>query len=214
MSPSFVPVGGGAWLDGRLALVHPEGAWMAVADLHYGFEWTQRSRGALIPLYGMDSVESRLIDLVNAHRPDRLILLGDLVHSGSTVAELKACLERLAELGPEVIPLAGNHDRRFFRQTPLRETHCEEGFVFHHGDQPLPAEYEGEPQLIRVSGHLHPAVMIRDGAGTRIRLPAFLQREQDWILPAFSPWAAGGLVEADPLHRLWGCHPSRVVKLG
>src|SRR5690348_3926550 len=36
---------------------HEEEKWLAVADLHFGFELSQRMAGNLVPLWGMQSIE-------------------------------------------------------------------------------------------------------------------------------------------------------------
>ena len=66
-------------LDGRLALFHQIENWLAVADLHFGYELSQRAAGRLVPLWGMASVSDRLMTLVEQYAPRRLIILGDLV---------------------------------------------------------------------------------------------------------------------------------------
>ena len=66
-------------LDGRLALFHEEQRWLAVADLHFGYELSQRAAGHLFPLWGMQAIAERLDSLVSQYHPRRLILLGDLV---------------------------------------------------------------------------------------------------------------------------------------
>src|SRR6266705_3918804 len=68
-------------LDGRLALFHARHRWLAVADLHFGYELSQRAAGNLFPLWGMQSIEERLLDLLGDYAPEHLILLGDLVHN-------------------------------------------------------------------------------------------------------------------------------------
>ena len=45
-------------LDSRLALFHEQEKWLAIADLHFGFELSQRLAGRLVPLWGMESIES------------------------------------------------------------------------------------------------------------------------------------------------------------
>jgi len=62
-------------LDGRLALFHQCERWLAVADLHFGYELSQRAAGRLVPLWGMASVTERLLGLVAEYRPSRLIIL-------------------------------------------------------------------------------------------------------------------------------------------
>ena len=75
-------------LDGRLALFHRRQRWLAVADLHFGFELSQRAAGSLFPLWGMQTIQARLDDLLERLRTGTLILLGDLVHDRAGVAAL------------------------------------------------------------------------------------------------------------------------------
>jgi metallophosphoesterase superfamily enzyme len=56
-------------LDGRLALFHKRQRWLAVADLHFGYELSQRAAGRLTPMWGMQSVEERLVELLRDYRP-------------------------------------------------------------------------------------------------------------------------------------------------
>ena len=54
-------------LDGRLALFHRIERWLAVADLHFGYELSQRAAGRLLPLWGMRSMEERLGQLLDEY---------------------------------------------------------------------------------------------------------------------------------------------------
>ena len=56
-------------LDGRLALFHQRERWLAVADLHFGYELSQRAAGWLVPMWGMESISERLLRLVDEYRP-------------------------------------------------------------------------------------------------------------------------------------------------
>jgi hypothetical protein len=62
-----------------------------------------------------------------------------------------------------------------------------------------------------VIGHHHPSATVRDGAGLRLKLPAFVQQGRCWILPAFSPWASGTTWQADAESRIWLCTPKRIL---
>ena len=66
---------------------------------------------------------------------------------------------------------------------------------------------------IQIVGHHHPAVTIRDGAGLRLKLPAFVQEDTNWIMPAFSPWAAGAEWTGSEQAIKWLCSPERVMKV-
>ena len=108
----------------------------------------------------------------------------------------------------EVVLVAGNHDRRAFAADEMRAAWTTAGFCFHHGDHAPPPVTAGQRLVI---GHHHPAGILRDGAGVSIKLPAFVQTENFWVLPAFSPWAAGGSGRFGSDARLWLCSPKRIL---
>jgi len=200
-------------LDSRLALFHEEEKWLAVADLHFGFELSQRMAGNLFPLWGMQSIEARLLELLRDYRPSKLILVGDLIHDKSGAREFFSLITRLREQS-DVILIAGNHDTAISRQRSNREyssfdlvdSFATEQFEFHHGN--CDRKSNGRIQII---GHFHPAATLRDGAGLRLKFPALVQETNCWILPAFSPWAAGTEWEEREPGRIWLCTPLRVL---
>ena len=160
-------------LDARLALYHRGERWLAVADVHFGYELSQRAAGALFPLWGMDSIESRLSALLADFRPERLIIVGDFVHDRAAREPSLALLGRL-RTQTEVVLLAGNHDRRAFGLAETRPWYVTDQFCFHHGDGVAPAEGAGRWEII---GHHHPAGTLRDGAGLALKLPALVETE-------------------------------------
>jgi uncharacterized protein len=192
-------------LDARLALFHERENWLAIADLHFGFELTQRAAGRLVPFWGMESTSARLLQLIADYRPARLAIVGDLVHDHTAAGPLRRLLARIAE-HCEVVAIAGNHDRKFRRLIGLTDSFATESFEFHHGDCQLTPTHR-----IEIIGHFHPAATIRDGAGLHLKFPAFVQEPTCWILPAFSPWAAGTPWTPGEQSRLWLCTPQRIL---
>jgi metallophosphoesterase superfamily enzyme len=212
-----VPVAGGVLLDSRRALVHVEQGWMALADLHYGYELRRRRAGALLPDWGMPQCEETLVALLNEHRPRRLILVGDVMDGSGSLKETLGLLERLGRL-TELVCIEGNHDSAGLRKAASMVTGwLEPGFVFEHGHRPLSTN---PPPGVTITGHEHPALRIGDGAGLRLKLPALVMEgrtdgSRRWILPAFSPWAAGGEYKpeaAGAVLTTWACAPGRVWK--
>lgn len=193
-------------LDGRLALFHERDRWLAVADLHFGYELSQRAAGNLFPLWGMQTIENRLLKLVQEYAPSHLLLLGDLVHNRAGGEELDRLVEKLRGL-TELVLIAGNHDRHL-RNLDLVASWRSNGFHFHHGDCA-----EESSERIQVIGHHHPAAVVRDGAGLRLKLPAFVQEETCWVMPAFSPWAAGTEWPCADNTVIWLCSPGRVLRM-
>ena len=202
-----VAIASNVLLDGRLALFHEIDKWLAVADLHFGYELSQRAAGRLVPLWGMTSIEARLAELLDEYQPRQLIIVGDLVHDAASATAASELLARL-RLRCEVIALAGNHDRLVepaIDFVPRWET---PGFLFQHGHD-LPEETD----RIRIIGHYHPAATIRDGAGLRLKCPALIQQEDCWILPAFSPWSGGVSWPDDGECRVWLCTADRIIRV-
>lgn len=206
-NPAQMEVANDVILDGRLALFHQQHQWLAVADLHFGFELSQRAAGSLFPLWGMQTIQARLEELLSDYNPAFLVLIGDLVHDRTAINPLSALVRDLARR-TEVILIAGNHDRRLAPAINVQPLWRRDGFCFHHGH--CDVETANEIQII---GHHHPAQTVRDGAGLRLKLPAFVQQDQCWIMPAFSPWAAGTAWPNDEGTRIWLCSPTRIMRL-
>ena len=193
--------------DGRLALFHKTERWLAIADVHFGYELSQRAAGRLVPLWGMATISDRLEAIVNEYKPERLIILGDLVHDKTAALEAAELLRGFADRC-EVVVVAGNHDRQLRGHVEMVDSLETEQFHFHHGH--CAAEVAERIQII---GHHHPAAVISDGAGLRLKCPAFVQQSRCWIMPAFSPWAAGTRWASDESSRVWLCTPERVFAL-
>jgi DNA ligase-associated metallophosphoesterase len=134
---------------------------------------------------------TRLSAVIDRMRPERVLILGDLLHSRIAVTDAfvdEVSRWRAAFPGAvHVVP--GNHDRALPRvagawnMTVLSELHTEDGVEFAHA----PCE---DPAAFRWCGHLHPAVALGSRAD-RIRVPCFALTCNICVLPAFSGMAAG-----------------------
>ena len=217
-------VGRGCVLDSRRALYHPESNWLAVADIHFGFELNRaRQHGAILPNWGMAATEKRLQQLLTAYKPRTLIMVGDIMDGGGSVTETMALIKRLRDCVADLICIEGNHDRPALRKgSHFTPSYTAAPFFFHHGHKfDRMAASQHEPGLVHVTGHEHPTLNISDGAGLRLRLPALVQQKREtnrspvenWILPAFSPWAGGAPYDAGHTHlETWGCSDTRILR--
>lgn len=227
-----------AIFDTRLALFLPTTRTLVVADLHWGYAESHRTTGNLFPAWGDDQLEATLHALLADHAPAELVWLGDSLHATRAAPHARARAEAFIAASPVPIHvIAGNHDARWplASPTPLARGR----FVLHHGDRPLPStpdhpltptpapasdighsslviRHSSTPPLrdsIEVIGHHHPAYVHRDGAGTRLKLPALVQTPARLILPAFSPWAAGVAWNdrLAPTDTLWAATPRRLL---
>jgi uncharacterized protein len=137
----------------------------------------------LFPVWGDAEIANRLTTLVVDYSPQEMIWLGDSLHTIDGCASAEAFLERCAV--PTTI-VAGNHDSRWARARDCAHV-TRDRFFLHHGDRCATPP----PGHVEIVGHHHPAVSLRDGAGTRLKLPALVVSPMQIVLPAFSPWAAG-----------------------
>ncbi len=197
----------GVWLDARRAVWLAEYRTLAVADLHLGYAWAHRATGQMLPIGVHDDTLDRLAVLIADYAPERVALLGDIVHQAVPVAPLEAELMRLQnEIGATTALhwLAGNHDRRLGKMlTKLGGNIVLERELalgphrLAHGDACTENEAPACLAAVRAEGgrwfigHEHPAISLGDGVATRVRCPCFFVAPELVVLPAFSSWAAG-----------------------
>lgn len=235
---SAATLANGLVLDARRAVFLPASHTLTVADLHLGYAWAKRTRGALMPLTKDDTTE-RLVELQRTYRPQRLVVLGDVVHEAVALPALEQLLRGLCDrLSPagELIFCLGNHDRHLEqrvrdwqlrvicrRQVSLDGNELLHGDVLPLADGDAPFALAAAPAFSRIIGHEHPAITLGDGVTTRAKCPAFLVADGLLVLPAFSSWTAGcefgrqpflgPLARAAKFHTAFLCMGPRLLRL-
>ncbi|SEV80735.1 metallophosphoesterase [Natrinema salifodinae] len=151
---------------------------LLVADYHAGYEAGLRyERGVDVPSRAPDRRE-RLQALLDRTRPDRLVVLGDLMHSiGDPGGAERGELEVLFESFPadfDVTVVKGNHDGQIGtwlaadEETPAVDVVPGDGValgavgVCHGHTWPAPAVLESDVVCL---GHEHPCVRLEDEVG-------------------------------------------------
>ena len=199
----------------QLALLPERAAWHAasrtlfIADLHLGKSATFRARGLPVPAGTTHDNLQRLSALVRNHAAERVIFLGDLLHSRH--AQRESAIEplhawRAAHAALRCVLVRGNHDS-------------------HAGDPPSALDFEvveepwpvdaapglfacHHPQRVAggsaLAGHWHPAVTLRGPARDHQRLACFCVVEHMIVLPAFGAFT-GSSPQAPPVGAT--CYP-------
>jgi DNA ligase-associated metallophosphoesterase len=179
------------WLLPDRAVFWSARRWLWVADLHWGKDATFRAAGIPLPIGGLAADLQRLGHLIEQLQPERLLLLGDLIHARASLHP--QVIEEVAHWrSHHRIPFTlveGNHDRHA-KVLPAewgiaRGDSClaESPFVFQHA----PGEVEG---AFVWCGHVHPVHRLGFGKQTW-RLPCFHLGERLGILPAFGEFTGG-----------------------
>jgi len=186
------------------ALVWPERGVLVVADLHLEKGSSYHGGRARHPLPPYDSAATldRLEAVLDLHRPETVICLGDSFHDRRADQRLsRAECARLAALtaAHRWIWIAGNHDPAPPGELG-GEVHDEivlGGLIFRHAADP-DAPVSGE-----VSGHYHPKAAVRV-RGRRVAARCFAGDGRRLILPAFGTYTGGLNVLAPALRGLLG----------
>lgn len=170
-------------LPQRIALHTPSGT-AVLADVHLGYSAARQRLGDAIPWRTVAEEMQLLTDAVKAHDIRAVVIAGDLFERGYDAILHQEFLTLLDRLHISFIGLVpGNHDRGIDKATLPLPTFPDgydlAGWHIVHGDQPIGHAHA-------VMGHWHPAIR-----RNRRKLPCFLARDHQLILPAFSLDAAG-----------------------
>ncbi len=148
---------------------------LVVADLHMGWEVLLAQKGVHVPSQ-MPKILDKLLRLIKACKPTRLIFLGDVKDAIAKVEmrewrDVPEFFEALEKKVPNIQVVPGNHDGNLEPLLPLTvEILPATGVVFgdvgllHGHTWPAP-ELLGCRSL--VIGHVHPMVTFRDPLGFR-----------------------------------------------
>ncbi|HEY0296930.1 MAG TPA: ligase-associated DNA damage response endonuclease PdeM [Bordetella sp.] len=197
-------------LLGERALYWPARRRLVIADLHLGKGHVFRRAGIAVPSGATQDDLARLAGLVAATAAHELWIVGDVLHGPASQASWRAAWTqwRRAHARLDVAALAGNHDRALdgaalgLRQ--LGEVQADGPFVFRH----LPQADAQDRHVI--AGHVHPKTRL---PGVPRAWPVFWLRPAMTVLPAFSAFTGGRLVEAGLGDTLAACVEGTVIAI-
>jgi metallophosphoesterase superfamily enzyme len=185
-------------LPQRFAVHEPSGT-AVLADVHLGYSAARQHLGDAIPWRSVAEEMQPLADAARTHDLRALLVAGDLFERGYDTVLFQQFLDVLDNLHLDFVGLVpGNHDRgieKAAQVVPLfSEGYDLAGWRVVHGDQPIESTRA-------VLGHWHPALRWK-----RRKVPCFLARGTQLVLPAFSLDAAGVDVATDARWRDWECY--------
>ena len=198
-------------LDAKRAMFWPSESALLVADVHLGKASLMRQAGAALPRGTTTGDLDRLSALVADHRPQRLLVLGDLTHGAETLDA--PWLQKFAEWRREhaslaITLVAGNHDRHMvLPELDIDIVPDLDLPPFHLSHAPTT-----HSQLHVIAGHLHPAARFRDGR-IALRWPAFWIGERRSVLPAFGSLTGLAPLSADRADRVYAVTPGGILAL-
>ena len=205
-----------SWQGSELELLPQRALWQAdaglllVADLHLGKAESFQASGIPLPSDGDLSNLNALLELATQLQPQRVVVLGDLIHSRfGLTAELREKIRALPELlGCPLELIGGNHDQGSWFEGLQAKPACRYGPLWLSHEPCTP----DDPELLNVAGHVHPVAVLGHGSD-RLRLPCFAldKPKQQLLLPAFGSLTGGYAVSAD--HQRWVIAEQSVLAL-
>jgi DNA ligase-associated metallophosphoesterase len=204
------------WQGHRLELLPQRAVWdpaqrlLLLADVHLGKAECFQASGIPLPSDGDLVNFNRLLALAHHLQPQRLVVLGDLIHGRlGLTGELRQKLLALPQLlGCALQLVGGNHEAgSWLEHLPAEPSQRCGPLWLSHSPEPPP-----QSGLLNLCGHLHPVALLGGGAD-RLRLPCFaLDRGRSQLqLPAFGELTGGHPCDAG-LQR-WVVADDRVLSL-
>lgn len=202
-------------LPQRCAYV-PAARALLVADAHLGKAHSFRRLGVPVPEGPTEDTLARLTAAVAATEAERVVFLGDLLHSrhaqaAAAVAPVLRWRERHTQL--QLLLVRGNHDRQAgdpppaWRVQAVDEPMALQTLCLQHHPTPAP---DGGYTL---AGHLHPVVRVGGRGRDHLRLPCFHFGVRLGVLPAFGDFTGGQAVQRAPGDRVFAVADGQVAEL-
>ncbi|RLE85654.1 MAG: hypothetical protein DRJ41_00765 [Thermoprotei archaeon] len=179
---------------------------LVVADFHIGYEEALESQGVHIPAVQYPLV-LRIVNLMlDRSDAEKLIILGDVKHEfGEALRqEWKETIDLFTEIKKKKIDIhviRGNHDNFLIPilkrlEIPFHDPYLKiRNYLFVHGHKPLPLDTYSLYITHIFMGHEHPAVVLRDELGIKIKFKCLLEGDIDgrklFVLPSISPLMPG-----------------------
>lgn len=193
------------------ALYWPARRRLLVADVHLGKDDTFRAAGIALPTGGARHDLDRLTALIERSGAESMWCLGDLLHGRhvDTLWTQEWQAFRARHAGMDMRLIEGNHDRAAIHAALgllLQGERVQDGpFAFAHA----PSKSLPDGARLAICGHVHPVVRV---PGFRGRFPAFALIDQQLVLPAFSLFTGGQLVERAQAR--YGCLAGHLLDMG
>ncbi len=197
------------------AVFWPREKTLLVADLHLGKPAAFRQSGLAVPESTTTHDLERLEHALHRTGSERLIILGDFFHAAA--GRQSAMMEvvqgwREKQKRLKIILLPGNHDQRAgpppiaWNIQSVGESWAVSPFLFCHEPKEVPGHYV-------LSGHVHPAILLRENFGPGLRAPCFCFGPRRAIMPAFGSFTGMHNLRRVKGERIFAIGDDQVIEL-
>jgi DNA ligase-associated metallophosphoesterase len=189
---------------------------LIAADVHLGKVGHFRKSGIAVPRDMEQSELAVLSDLVDEHKPEKIIFLGDFFHSDMNSDWDWFILWRSQFPKLEVTLVRGNHDiidDSYYHQLNIALHHellVGPFLMLHH---PLSVEEQQTASGYSFCGHIHPGVSLVGKGRQQITLPCFAFGERQAILPSFGKFTGRVAIRSHKTDRIFAVAQDKVIAI-
>jgi uncharacterized protein len=160
---------------------------LILSDLHLGKTGHFRKAGIAVPQTILQEDLFRLLAAIQFHKPDKIIIVGDLFHSHANKEHDLFLKFRKDTAYIDIHLVMGNHDilhNDFYEKANVvlhRNLMEVNDFIFAHDIN----EIQENKTKYCFSGHVHPSIQIQGTGRQSLKLPCFYFTKNYAVLPAF-----------------------------
>lgn len=189
---------------------------LIVADVHLGKVGHFRKAGIAVPRDMEQNDLAVLSDLIDEHRPEKIIFLGDLFHSDLNADWDWFVMWRKNFPKLRIILIKGNHDiihdhHYLDLDVELYQQLLVGPFLMLH--HPLSEHALEQAEGYVFCGHIHPGVSLSGRARQHITLPCFAFGLKQVILPSFGKFTGKVAIRHCGHDRIFGVLNDKVIAI-
>ena len=189
---------------------------LIVADVHLGKVGHFRKAGIAVPRDMEQDDLAMLSDLIDEHRPQKIIFLGDLFHSDKNADWDWFVLWRKQFPKIQMMLIRGNHDiihdqHYLDLNISLHDELLTGPFLMLH--HPLSDEKLQNAAGYVFCGHIHPGVSLSGRARQHVTLPCFAFGSRQAVLPSFGKFTGRVAVRSLQTDRIFAVLKNKVMAI-
>lgn len=189
---------------------------LIAADVHLGKVGHFRKAGIAVPRDMEQDDLAILSDLIDEHRPEKILFLGDLFHSDMNADWDWFTLWRRRHAKIKITLIKGNHDiihDRHYTELDIDlhdELQVGPFLMLHH---PLTSKQMEQATAYAFCGHIHPGVELVGRGRQRATLPCFAFGAKQGILPSFGRFTGKVAIRNQKTDRIFGVLKDKVIAI-
>lgn len=210
---NFSLVGNDLVLLSEKAVFQPHNRILIIADLHLGKIEHFRASGIAIPGNASLHTLMKLKNLIDQHKPTKVLFLGDLFHSvmNQSFLDFKVFLQYYTDIA--FILISGNHDilsPAAYKELGLSvvDDYMIDNLWLTHEPQEVI-----KPGIYNLAGHIHPGIRLKGMGKQSMTLPCFYFGQYYGILPAFGYFTGKANIKFDKDSTIFAIADDKIIHI-